>query len=172
MLYSTPHLIDGKEDFGSPGRIRTYSLSVNSRTDRKSKCPIWCRLREIGSHFFFFSCTHTCTHGAIKYPFQSTFAFQSNAQSISGRCVNQIDKIPLMANQIAIHQDRNLRGGQLSGAADFFSFSSCSLRSSCQRAYCSALAGSGSSSSLSQKRNQSTFPCCDAILSSGFCKMC
>jgi hypothetical protein len=47
---------------GSPGRIRTYSLSVNSREDQKSKCPIWCRLREIGSHFSFFSCTHTCTH--------------------------------------------------------------------------------------------------------------
>ena len=30
MLYPTPQLIDGKEDFGSPGRIRTYSLSVNS----------------------------------------------------------------------------------------------------------------------------------------------
>jgi len=31
MLYLTPQLIDGKEDFGSPGRIRTYSLSVNSQ---------------------------------------------------------------------------------------------------------------------------------------------
>src|SRR5580704_15241676 len=51
-----------KQEVGSPGRIRTYSLSVNSRNDRKSKCPIWCRLREIGSHFSFFSCTQTCTH--------------------------------------------------------------------------------------------------------------
>jgi len=34
---------------------------------------------------------------------------------------------------------------------------SCSLRSSRQRLYCSPLAGSGSSSRLSQKRNQSTF---------------
>src|SRR5882724_10932757 len=53
-----------QKEFGSPGRIRTYSLSVNSRNDRKSKCPIWCRLREIGSHFSFFSCTHTCTHAS------------------------------------------------------------------------------------------------------------
>ncbi len=30
MLYPARQLIDGKEDFGSPGRIRTYSLSVNS----------------------------------------------------------------------------------------------------------------------------------------------
>ncbi len=29
-------------------------------------CRIWCRLREIGSHFSFFSCTHTCTHSAVK----------------------------------------------------------------------------------------------------------
>jgi hypothetical protein len=27
-------------------------------------CPIWCRLREIGSHFSFFSCTHICTHAS------------------------------------------------------------------------------------------------------------
>src|SRR5713226_6767441 len=39
------------EEVGSPGRIRTYSLSVNSRKDRKSKCPIWCRLRELGAIF-------------------------------------------------------------------------------------------------------------------------
>src|SRR5258708_3871726 len=52
-----------KFEVGSPGRIRTYSLSVNSRNDPKSKCPIWCRLREIGSHFSFFGGTHTCTHG-------------------------------------------------------------------------------------------------------------
>src|SRR5580704_13549139 len=54
-----------KQEVGSPGRIRTYSLSVNSRNDRKSKCPIWCRLREIGSHFSFFGCTQTCTHGPL-----------------------------------------------------------------------------------------------------------
>src|SRR5258708_4860563 len=56
----------GNIEVGSPGRIRTYSLSVNSRNDRKSKCPIWCRLREIGSHFSLFSCTHTCTHSTAK----------------------------------------------------------------------------------------------------------
>jgi len=39
----------------------THNPSVNSRNDRKSTCRIWCRLREIGSHFSFFSCTHTCT---------------------------------------------------------------------------------------------------------------
>src|SRR6267378_5382812 len=27
--------------------------SVNSRGSGNSKCPIWCRLREIGSHFYF-----------------------------------------------------------------------------------------------------------------------
>src|SRR6266446_3548761 len=27
--------------------------------ESKSKCPIWCRLWEIGSHLFFFNCTHT-----------------------------------------------------------------------------------------------------------------
>jgi hypothetical protein len=56
-----------KQEVGSPGRIRTYSLSVNSREDRKSKCPIWCRLREIGSHFSSLSCTHSCTHVSVKY---------------------------------------------------------------------------------------------------------
>src|SRR5260221_9355765 len=66
---SEPNVLAGfnslrNKELGSPGRIRTYSLSVNSREDRKSKCPIWCRLREIGSHFSFFSCTHTCTHAS------------------------------------------------------------------------------------------------------------
>ena len=28
---------------------------------QKSKCPIWCRLQEIGSHFPFSSCTQCCT---------------------------------------------------------------------------------------------------------------
>src|SRR5713226_7443280 len=49
--------------FGISGADSTVLQFVNSRNDRKSKCPIWCRLREIGSHFSFFSCTHTCTHG-------------------------------------------------------------------------------------------------------------
>jgi len=31
MLYLERQLIDGKEDFGSPGRMRTYSHSVNSQ---------------------------------------------------------------------------------------------------------------------------------------------
>src|SRR6266404_5454080 len=56
-----------QKEFGSPGRIRTYSLSVNSRKDRKSKCPIWCRLREIGSQFSFFGCTHSCTHAGDSF---------------------------------------------------------------------------------------------------------
>jgi hypothetical protein len=43
-------------------RVFLYRPSVNSREDLKSKCPIWCRLRKIGSHFSFFSCTNTCTH--------------------------------------------------------------------------------------------------------------
>ena len=30
MLYAARQVIDEKEDFGSPGRIQTYSLSVNS----------------------------------------------------------------------------------------------------------------------------------------------
>jgi len=42
-------------------------------------------------------------------------------------------------------------------------FSSCIFFSSRQPAYCSALTGSRSSSPLSQKRNQSTDPPCDAI---------
>ena len=42
---------------------RTSSLAVNSRCGENSKCPIWCRLQEIGSHFFFLSCTHT-THAS------------------------------------------------------------------------------------------------------------
>src|ERR1700719_1729317 len=33
-----------KKRLAPRGRIRTYSLSVNSREDQKSKCPIWCRL--------------------------------------------------------------------------------------------------------------------------------
>jgi len=49
------------------------------------------------------------------------------------------------------------------------SFSCCSLRSSRQRAYCSALAGLGSSSPLSQKQNQSTLPWRDIKRSHGFC---
>src|SRR6266702_2858980 len=53
---------------------------------------------------------------------------------------------------------RSSKDSQLAGARDFFSFSSCSLRSSRQRAYCSTFAGSGSSSPLSQKRSQSTDP--------------
>jgi hypothetical protein len=56
------NLIQLERFVGSPGSIRTSNPSVNSREDRKSKCPIWCRLGEIGSHFSFFSCTHTCTH--------------------------------------------------------------------------------------------------------------
>src|SRR6266481_7305112 len=60
---------------------------------------------------------------------------------------------------------RYSKRSQLAGATDFFSFSSCNLRSSRQRAYCSALAGSGSSSSFSQKQNQSTAPCWEVILS-------
>src|SRR6266852_3103914 len=55
---------------------------------------------------------------------------------------------------------------------DFASFCSFSLRNSRQRAYWSAFAGSGSSSSLSQKRNQSTSPCSDASRSSGFTTTC
>src|SRR5260370_2898483 len=67
---SEPNVLAGfnslrNKELGSPGRIRTYSLSVNSREDEKSKCPIWCRLREIGSHFSFCSCTHSCTHGRL-----------------------------------------------------------------------------------------------------------
>src|SRR5258707_12269861 len=50
--------------FGISGADSTVLQFVNSRNDRKSKCPIWCRLREIGSHFSFFSCTHTCTHAS------------------------------------------------------------------------------------------------------------
>ena len=50
-----------KLEVGSPGRIRTYSLSVNSRRGQKPKCPIWCRLQEIRNHFPFFSCTQSCT---------------------------------------------------------------------------------------------------------------
>jgi len=42
----------------------------------------------------------------------------------------------------------------------------CSLRSSRQRAYCWALAGSRSSSPLSQKQYQSTVVCCEVILAS------
>src|SRR5439155_22970389 len=44
--------------FGISGADSTVLRFVNSRKDRKSKCPIWCRLREIESHFSFFSCTH------------------------------------------------------------------------------------------------------------------
>ena len=51
-----------QKNFGSPGRIRTSNISVNSRWSPKSKCPIWCRLQEIGSHFFFACCTYSCTH--------------------------------------------------------------------------------------------------------------
>ena len=40
----------------------------------------------------------------------------------------------------------------------FRSFSRCSSRNFCQRAYCSPLPGSASSSPLSQKQNQSTVP--------------
>src|ERR1700732_456493 len=54
------------------------------------------------------------------------------------------------------------------GCAEFLS---CRLRSSRQRAYCSALVGSGSSLPLSQKQNQSTFPCCETIRSHGFSRM-
>ena len=49
------------KEVGSPERIRTSNISVNSREWRKSKCPIWCRLREIGSHFPLSSCTQCCT---------------------------------------------------------------------------------------------------------------
>src|SRR5438477_8914798 len=69
-----------EKDFGSPGRIRTSNPSVNSRNDRKSKCPIWCRLREIGSHFSLFSCTHTCTTAPAKV---SRF----NAPSVGPECL-------------------------------------------------------------------------------------
>ena len=55
-----------QKNFGSPGRIRTSNISVNSRNDRKSKCPIWCRLRKTGSHFSSFSCTHFRTHGRLR----------------------------------------------------------------------------------------------------------
>ena len=30
-----------------------------------SKCAIWCRLREAGSHFPFFSCTQSCTQSVL-----------------------------------------------------------------------------------------------------------
>jgi hypothetical protein len=32
------------KSFGSPGRIRTSNISVNSRGVQKSKCLVWCRL--------------------------------------------------------------------------------------------------------------------------------
>jgi hypothetical protein len=54
-----------KSEVGSPGRIRTYSLSVNSRGGQKSKCPIWCRLQEIGSHFSYSNCTQSCTQKVL-----------------------------------------------------------------------------------------------------------
>src|SRR5713226_8919793 len=47
-----------------------------------------------------------------------------------------------------------------------------SLRSSRQRAYCSAFVGSGSSWPLSQKQNQSTLPCCEIMRSQGFSRVC
>ena len=48
----------------------------------------------------------------------------------------------------------------------------CRLRNSRQRLYCSAFVGSGSSSPLSQKQNQSTLPCCEIMRSQGFSRMC
>src|SRR6202034_1708422 len=50
--------------------------------------------------------------------------------------------------------------------------SDCILRSSRQRAYCSDLAGSGSSSSFNQNRNQSTDPPCDAMRTAGLVRRC
>jgi hypothetical protein len=49
------------KSFGSPGRIRTSNISVNSGTLEKSRCRVWCRLQGIGSHFPFSSCTQCCT---------------------------------------------------------------------------------------------------------------
>ncbi len=54
-----------KKEVGSPGRIRTYSLSVNSRAGQKSKCRVWCRLHKTRSHSYFSSCTQSCTQTAL-----------------------------------------------------------------------------------------------------------
>src|SRR6266478_10209843 len=46
---------------GISGADSTVLKFVNSRGGEKSKCPIWCRLQEIGSHFPHSSCTQSCT---------------------------------------------------------------------------------------------------------------
>src|ERR1700688_1577303 len=43
--------------------------SVNSRGEQKSKRPIWCRLRQIRSHSYLFSCTQTCTQASERRTF-------------------------------------------------------------------------------------------------------
>src|SRR6266436_2023264 len=45
--------------------LTTVNPSVNSRGGQKSKCPIWCRLRELPSHFSFSSCTQSCTQHSL-----------------------------------------------------------------------------------------------------------
>ena len=47
--------------FGISGADSTVLKFVNSRTARKSKCRVWCRLREIGSLSDPLSCTQSCT---------------------------------------------------------------------------------------------------------------
>src|ERR1700676_2074922 len=46
---------------GLNGAESTVNLKVNSRMCQKSKCHMWCRLRENGSHFSSSSCTQSCT---------------------------------------------------------------------------------------------------------------
>src|SRR5437899_7877973 len=42
-------------------RFELATLRLTAEMIKKSKCPIWCRLQESGSHFSFSSCTQCCT---------------------------------------------------------------------------------------------------------------
>ena len=56
---------------GLNGAESTVNLKVNSRMCQKSKCHMWCRLRENGSHFSSSSCTQSCTQDSKSSPTSS-----------------------------------------------------------------------------------------------------
>src|ERR1700693_1454253 len=66
------------EEVAPRARFELATLRLTAETIKKSKCRVWCRLHELGSHSFRFSCTQSCTQRLLPARGPSAVANRQN----------------------------------------------------------------------------------------------